>query len=258
MLWSLLALTLLVVAILFARAFTKERREYGRFKRMRSTTARQRMYRKWLIEGVVVLGGLAAITILAGHPFVADALRDTQEWAPIAALRELVAGGFGRGLALGALIGVVVFMFLPLVLMRGRRDEVVVVGDIQALLPRNRRELAYGAGLSINAGVSEELLFRLGLPALVFGIIGSGPIAFAAAVVVFALLHVYQGWVGVLGTTVLGLILTLAYVVSGSMLLVIVLHMLIDLRALVGIPVLMSRVHRIPGTPPSRAGSDAM
>ena len=40
--------------------------------------------------------------------------------------------------------------------------------DIHALLPRNRGELRYGALLSVNAGVVEELLFRLAFPVLIF------------------------------------------------------------------------------------------
>ena len=42
------------------------------------------------------------------------------------------------------------------------------------MLPRERGELKFGAGLAVTAGVVEELLFRLALPALIYGIFGSG------------------------------------------------------------------------------------
>jgi len=103
----------------------------------------------------------------------------------------------------------------------------------------------YGFGLGLNAGVVEELLFRLALPALIFGIVGNGLIAFLAASALFGLLHAYQGWVGVLSSLVLGLIFSLIYLLSGSILLVIAVHAAFDLRSLVLIPVVVQKVHRV-------------
>lgn len=241
---QLLALLLVVVTLLVWRAATRERREYAQFKRMRSTIARQKVMRKWLAESVLVMGGLSAAVLLAAWEFVPTALRDAQAWAPIAASRDFFFDtSLGRGLAIGALIGGLVALVLPLVLLRNTSpDDVPKLGDIGALLPRTRGELPYGAGLAVSAGVFEELLFRLALPALLFGIGLNGPLAFLVATVLFGCLHLYQKAVGVLMATLLGLIFAFLYLVSGSIVLAIVVHVLIDIRSLVLLPLLLGKV----------------
>nr|WP_231369309.1 CPBP family intramembrane glutamic endopeptidase [Frigoribacterium sp. CG_9.8] len=120
-----------------------------------------------------------------------------------------------------------------------------MIGDIGALLPRNRPELVLGALLSVNAGVVEELLFRLAVPALIFGATGSATGAVIGSVLLFAVLHFYQGWPGMIGALVIGALLMVLYLATGSILVVIVAHALIDLRSLVLIPMLVFGVHRV-------------
>ena len=90
------------------------------------------------------------------------------------------------------------------------------------LLPRTRGEVKYGVGLSLNAGLVEELLFRLGMPALLFGILHNGALAFLVASLLFGLLHIYQKVWGVLGATILGLVFSAVYLLTGSIWVVIV------------------------------------
>jgi membrane protease YdiL (CAAX protease family) len=130
-----------------------------------------------------------------------------------------------------------VTMVLPVVLLRTKLDEIPAIGDIRSLLPRERGELKFGAGLALTAGVVEELLFRLALPALLFGVFGSGIVAFTVAALVFGLLHIYQGPQGMLFAFLLGVVFTALYLLSGTIVVPIVLHALIDLRSLVLIPV---------------------
>ena len=235
----LLALLLVVLALLVWRAVTRERRDFARFKRLRSTTARRRVLRRWIVESLLLLGGLSGAVLLAAWPWVAPAVRDTREWGPFVAVPYdsttlsviLIAGG----------VAAVALMVVPILLLRTHLDEVPAIGDIRALLPRNRGELPYGAGLALTAGVVEETLFRLALPALLFGVLqgapGAGPIAFGLAAMLFGALHLYQGPLGMLFALVLGLLFTALYVVTGSILAPIVLHALIDLRSLVLIPI---------------------
>jgi membrane protease YdiL (CAAX protease family) len=129
-------------------------------------------------------------------------------------------------------------------LLRGKLEEIPAVGDIRALLPRERGELKFGAGLAVTAGIVEELLFRLALPAVLFGVLGSGILAFVLACVVFGLLHIYQGPAGMVFAFVLGLVFTALYLLSGTILLPIVVHALIDLRSLVLIPVALGGAWR--------------
>ena len=237
---ALLALLLVVLGVLLFRAVTRERRDYARFKRLRSTALRRKVFRRWAIESWLILGGLAGIVLLAASPFVAPALASAREWGPLAAIPY---GSDGlNGVLVGFAVAAVVVMVLPILLLRrSRLDEVPAIGDIRALLPRNRGELPYGAALGLTAGIVEELLFRLALPALLFGVLqsvpGAGALAFGIAALLFGALHLYQGPLGILFAFILGLLFTLLYLVTGSILAPIALHVLVDLRSLVLIPI---------------------
>lgn len=123
----------------------------------------------------------------------------------------------------------------------------MMIGDIRSMLPRNRQELRLGALLSINAGVVEELVFRLALPAAIYGASGSAVAAVAGSILLFGVMHLYQGIPGVVGTAVVGAVLMALYVISGTIVVPIVLHAIFDLRSLVLIPAAIYRVHRIDG-----------
>ncbi len=240
-----LALLGVVSGVLAWRAIARERRDYARFKRLRSTVARQKVYRRWVVEAFLALGGLSLATIVGAWDSIAPLLAAGQEWAPIAASRDVLGGEFGLAVGLGVAVVLVGFLVLPIVLLRGTPiDDAPALGDIRALLPRTRDELPYGAALSINAGVVEELLFRLGLPALVFAVTGDAIVAFVAATVIFGLLHVYQGPTGIVLSTVLGVAFAYLYLVTGSILVPIALHALIDLRSMVLIPLALGTASR--------------
>lgn len=239
-----LALLGVVVGVLLWRALTRERREYGRFKRLRSTIARQKVYRRWLIEGALALGGLSFATIVGAWAQIPQALASAQRWEPIATARAFLASDLGFAVAIAAGVVVVSGLVLPVVLLRQPLDEAPAIGDIRALLPRTRGELPYGAGLSLSAGTFEELLFRLGLPALAFAVTGDALVAFLGATLLFGVLHVYQGPLGIVFSTVLGAIFVVLYLVTGSILVPIALHVVIDLRSMVLIPIALGRILR--------------
>jgi membrane protease YdiL (CAAX protease family) len=241
-----LALLGIVVGVLLWRALTRERREYARFKRMRSTVARQRVYRRWLIEGALSLGGLSLATIVGAWTQIPVVLAAAQRWEPVAAARAFLASEFGLPVAVAVAVVVLAGLVVPVVALRHSLDEAPAIGDIRALLPRTLGELPYGAALSVNAGVFEELLFRIGLPALVFAVTGDALIAFAGATVLFGVLHLYQGALGILFSTVLGVVFVALYLVTGSIVAPIVLHAIIDLRSMVLIPIALGRVWENP------------
>lgn len=249
-LWMRVAAALAAVALVAAfvvRALRKDRREFRRFRRYRSTQRRQAMMRRWLVESVLMFGLTGGVLLAIVHPYVTPMLEAAQSVQPIAVVRDALGGGIGIGLIVGAVIGLTA---LTLVGVRSARKEggVIVVGNIAALLPRNRPELGWGAALSINAGISEELLFRLALPALLVIATGEPLSAFALAALVFGLLHAYQGPVGVIATTLVGLLFTMLYMLTGSIVVVMALHALFDLRTLVVIPAAVYRVHQVPGS----------
>ena len=251
-----LGLALALVVALVWRAARKDRREYARFRRLRSTARRQRLLRRWLVESIVVFGGSAALLALVAHPFIGPVLDAARSVPWVAAAVDWLATGWGM---LAVALAAVAAVALTIVGVRSARREggVVMIGDIAALLPRNRPELGWATGLALNAGLSEELLFRLCLPALLFVVTGEPLSAFGLAALLFAALHAYQGVPGVVGTLVVGLLLTAAYVLSGSIWLAIALHAALDLRTLVVVPVAVYGVHRMPGSrrfPPALRG----
>lgn len=242
----LLAIVLVaVLAALVLRALHKDRKEYARFKRYRSSIRRQAMFRKWLIESFSIFGGAALAILVLAWQYVPLLLDDVEAWPVMRWFRELMAEGgmIAAGIVAGATVALVAGSVFAIYLAR-RSDEVPAVGDIAALLPRNRPELAYGVVLSVNAGVVEELLFRLAMPALIYAVTGSAAIAVVGSVVIFGLLHIYQGVWGVVGSMTIGLLLMAIYLATGSILVAIIVHAAIDLRSLVLIPMMVFGVHR--------------
>jgi hypothetical protein len=208
---ALLALLLVVLGLLAWRAVTRERGQYRRFKRLSSTRARKKVYARWLLESVLVMGGLSGAVLLAAWPDVPLGLSGTQDWAPVAAVRGFLGTPGGVAVSVVAAVVVAAALIVPVVALRRSVGEdgigaIPAVGDIRALLPRVRGELKFGVGLGLSAGIFEELLFRFALPALIFGIIGTGPLAFALAALAFGMLHLYQGPLGILFATLLGLV----------------------------------------------------
>ena len=238
--WVFTALFVGLLAFLGIRARRKDRREFQRFKRYRSTVRRQAMYRKWLRESFVVFGSLALILLVLVWQFVPLLVNDVNGWDWVRSLRAWYAPiGW---LATPVLLFIVIVLPIALLFLARRQEDVTSIGDIQAMLPRNRAEVRIGALLSLNAGVVEELLFRLALPALVYAAFGNAFAALLISALVFGALHAYQGAVGIIGTTLVGIFLLAIYLATGSIVAAIAVHVLIDLRSFVFIPLIVLRV----------------
>ena len=237
-----------VLTLLVVRSVTKDRKQYQRFKRYRSTAKRQAMFRKWLLESFLLFGGLSAVTALLAWDYLGPLLQEMTTWPVVQGIRGWLTNNseLAVGIAIGVVVATVGLTVFGVVAAR-REQEIPTVGDIRSMLPRNRQELGLGALLSINAGIVEELLFRLALPALIYGASGSAIGAVLASVLLFGALHIYQGVWGVAGTTVIGTILMGLYAVSGTIILPIVVHALFNLRSLVLIPVAVNGVHKVDG-----------
>jgi membrane protease YdiL (CAAX protease family) len=234
-----------LLVLLVARTIRKDRRQYQRFTRYRTTARRQAMFRKWLRESFLSFGGLSVAILLLAGGYVGPLLRELSGWPVVRDIRAA-----DPAVLLAVVVGLVIAMtVLTAIGARAARSErdIVTIGDIQAILPRNRQELMLGALLSVNAGLVEELLFRLALPALVFGATGSAVAAVLVSVLLFGALHLYQGPWGIVGTAVVGVLMIGAYAISGTIVVPIILHVLFDLRSLVLIPVAVFGVHRIDG-----------
>lgn len=101
------------------------------------------------------------------------------------------------------------------------------LGDLRIFVPHTRRELRDFYAVSITAGIVEEVVYRgfviwyLGLYMPVWG-------AVVVSAVAFGLGHSYQGASGVLRTGLVGLAFGALYVVTGSIWLPIIAHVLGD------------------------------
>jgi membrane protease YdiL (CAAX protease family) len=216
--------------------------DYVAFKQLSRTEDRQARYRAWLIRSLLLftLASLAILTLLGRL----DSLwRVPAEFARALSDSPVAKGGelgdsrilvlMGIAMASGALVA----PFLPRLL----GSEKAGVGDIDSLLPRNNAERRLAIGLSLAAGVGEEIYFRLMLPLLL--VLAGVPAipALAAAAVIFGLVHLYQGWKGVVATAALGALMSFIYVRSGALWLVVLVHVLIDLNGLILQPFLARR-----------------
>lgn len=226
-------LLLLLIAILAALAWCARRdaRAYRSFCLFEDSAKRRAFYREWTVYPFLAfwVGGLALLALTGS---LEAAVRMP---APFSALRSALlpsipsarTTGYLAGMAIGAGISVLLWA------LRSRRADRPHAGEIEPLLPRNGAEIAAVIPLAINAGISEELFFRLALPLVAARVTGSATAGFAISLAAFTLAHWYQGWKGVLSSALWGGILTLLYLTGGTLLQPMLLHVLIDLIALV-------------------------
>lgn len=206
--------------------------EYRRFCALNDGHSRRMRFRLWLaraalafllpvLVGLVLLGRTGALAAMpgefAGAAAIMPSIVDDDGTLP-----SLLIGGAIGGLVTGALLA-----------RFWRRKP---IGNVSALLPRDRRELKYVLALSVMAGVTEEAFFRLYLPLLIAILTGQAWIGFAASLALFGAMHRYQGWAGVLATTALGAVMTGLYLMTGSLWVVMLVHTLVDVNGLVVLP----------------------
>ncbi len=101
------------------------------------------------------------------------------------------------------------------------------------LLPKNRLELLHFSSIvSFSAAFCEEVVFRGFMVSYLLSIVDNewGPtIAILGSAFVFSLLHAYQGWVATAKIFVLTVLFGWIFVLTGSLLPVIIIHYLVDL-----------------------------
>ncbi len=156
----------------------------------------------WLVgtrtDGPAAIG----VTLLPPVPFIAWTL-------------GLTAAGLGI---------IVVFRQIAIVL-RLRESPL-----LRSLIPRTADERGVFAILSVAAGAGEEIAYRgYAIPVLI-PVVGSGG-ALLLTSVVFGVLHVYQGTLGILRTAAMGAVLAGGFLLSGSLLPAMIAHTTIDLMA---------------------------
>jgi len=211
--------------------------DYAAFKLLTETADRQRRYRVWILKSLLLFSGISLVGLaLLGRLHALAILPD--EFSPLferlqsnGTLSNQIHSGFLVGFG-GAVLGALIAGALASRFMVKKRKP-VAIGDIEALMPRNWAETLHTGLLSLNAGLSEELFFRLLLPLLLTILLGNAIAAFAVAALIFGAIHLYQGTIGVVATAVLGALFTLLYLWTGSIWIAVGAHATLDLIGLV-------------------------
>lgn len=152
--------------------------------------------------------------------------------------RELGLVPFVSGGLIGVLFGLAVVAIVTLrhSSWRTLTDESAAAlrrstEKLARMMPRTDRDLTSFFGLSITAGICEEVLYRgymiwylqrLGLALI--------PAALATSLI-FGFGHLYQGWSGMIKTAVVGGFLAAVYLLTGSLFAGMLIHALMDMYA---------------------------
>lgn len=182
------------------------------------------------------LRGIVAMWVIGGLALAVPALD------PGVTRTDVGLGSPGPGFwYVAAYIVVVLLIATPLRIVRQRRlrggNPNRPATRAAPMLPATARERWLATAVSITAGVTEEITYRGLFIAAGVGLLHVP--AWLAAVLsaaVFGVGHRYQGVRGMIGTGVLGLVFAALYLVSGNLLIPIVMHVLIDVLALVVAP----------------------
>jgi membrane protease YdiL (CAAX protease family) len=243
-------LPLLVLSLAVMAWFVRnDSAEYAAFKQLTGTADRQRCYAGWIVKSFGLFSGTTLFCLLILqrlHAFTqmpAEFLPLTARLRAIVPPSQIPDKALIAGVICGALIG---GALLGVVLAKKLKIQPVTIGDIEPLMPRNTAETGWTTLLALNAGLSEEVFFRLLLPLLLAGLLHNALFAFALATVLFGLIHFYQGTAGIVLTALLGAGLACVYLWTGNVWIAITVHAGIDLLGLVVRPTATRMLSRAP------------
>jgi membrane protease YdiL (CAAX protease family) len=195
-------------------------------------------YRGGLIKSLLVFLGLSLVSLIALNRLDAF-VRMPEDLLQIAQPLDAALSGIPEGWVYSVIAAWVAVLCLASLLGARQMKRLAQNGNVLGLLlPRDGEERWLCVAISLNAGLSEELFFRVVLPLLLVVVAGPG-VAFVAAVLLFGLGHAYQGLWGVVATSVVGAILFVIYLYTGNLWLVVGIHAGIDLWSLVVVPLLV-------------------
>lgn len=172
----------------------------------------------------VYLSSAITLFLLGGASLALGARRGGLDAVGVVSLPPGALFAWTVGLTAGGLAVLVLFRVLAGAV--GARETPF----LRRLLPRTGRERVAFVGLSIAAGVGEELAYRGYLITLLAPALG-GPGAAVLTSAVFGVLHAYQGLLGIVRTATLGGLLAAGFLLSGSLWPPILAHALLDVLA---------------------------
>ena len=161
---------------------------------------------------------------------------------PAGELAWLEAGSWQEKLLIGILAGMMVAILLPAVLAVWNQKIRAKAGRaakrLAYLLPSTGEERKWWWLVCITAGVCEEIVYRgfllhyFSVMPLHFRLIW----ALVVASVIFGVGHLYQGALGAIQTAIIGSVFACLFVMTGSLLVPMIVHAVLDLRVLAMLP----------------------
>ncbi len=220
--------TLLVVFVVGVLPFLGRYRYRQLVKGLASDpSARRRHYVCGIVSEWAYVGVVVVIVALGGGTASSIGLT----WHNLKPGGALLSVEFVVVVAIGLVVTTLILRRAgPKLLARFRRQ----VQPFVELIPRTREErLVFGA-LAVTAGICEEILFRgFGIMYFHWMFPGTGSAVIVLCIgASFGLAHLYQGLRNVILIGVLGCVFTSVAVASGTIVAVIVVHALVDLRVL--------------------------
>lgn len=243
----------LLLAVMAIAAFIyHDIKVYAHFKSLIATEARQKKFRQWLalsfsVFGVGGLLGLWFIGHISALFEMPDLLRleltsvedaSDEEVSGLVRVFKGFSSAFTSAIFIGVLLGPVFQVFIQRAVNKkgGEATKPTVIGDVQPLMPRNKKERFWAFWIAVNAGFSEEIFYRLLLFICLTTVTGNIWVGIVGSTLLFGITHYYQGWVGVVGTTVFGAFCMLLYLLTQNIWMPIALHVLLDINALLVMP----------------------
>ena len=106
-------------------------------------------------------------------------------------------------------------------------------GAVNNMLPRSKKERWYWLGVSLTAGIGEEIIFHGFLFFILQAVFPNMPILLALAIAsaIFGIGHAYQGIRGVAITAGIGALLGSLFLVTGSLIPSMFLHFILDISS---------------------------
>jgi CAAX protease family protein len=190
---------------------------------------------KWYLKLIVASWALAAlVTWTSGGWHNVATIYAHAPWLP--------SGEAARDFVVGLLVAIIVAQTVMLFQLRRKPEAQAKIAKALAslyfILPVTREERRWYFIVSLTAGICEEVVYRgflihylMGAPAMLhvgLAVVGSS--------LIFGLGHLYQGIRGMIGTTVLGLVFAILYLITGNLAIPILLHAAIDARILLMLP----------------------
>jgi uncharacterized protein len=220
--------------VVLALIFVMPAWDYFEAQRLKTSPDPQRRV-KWYVKLIVVGVALALVVIWQNGLREVTTINARAPWLPASApIRTAIVG-----LITALILMQVVVMFQIRNKPEARAKIAKGLESLSFMLPVTRDERVWFLLVSVVVGgVCEEIIYRgflihylMGAPA---GL--NVTLAIVVASLIFGIAHIYQGVGGAIGSTILGIVFSVLFVMTGNILLPVVLHALIDARILLILP----------------------